>query len=159
MLPELQATAISFATSDRFLGNLVGDFTAADWQVKDATGHDSRWLVGHLASTRRGAMKLVGLPLEPAPWQAPFQRGTSPADLPADLDVAALLAAFHETQALLASSWDGLTPEALAAPYGRVLPNGADTVGGALQFLAWHEAYHLGQLGLMRRLAGKPGLA
>ena len=38
-------------------------------------------------------------------------------------------------------------------------PDGSATVAGALGFLAWHESYHLGQLGLLRRLAGKPGRA
>lgn len=46
MLPELLATAHGFATGDRFLNSLVGDFSAADWQVRDSAGHSPRWLVG-----------------------------------------------------------------------------------------------------------------
>ena len=159
MLPELQATATSFTTGGRFLSNLIGDFTDADWQVKDATGHDPRWLVGHLASMRYRLLDLTGLPQPRAPWEAQFGRGKSAADLDPDLDLGAVIAAFHASQPLLDGRWDVLTAEALAAPLGRTLPNGTDTLGGAIQFHAWHEAYHLGQLGLLRRLAGKAGIA
>jgi uncharacterized damage-inducible protein DinB len=59
----------------------------------------------------------------------------------------------------MATQWESLTPEQLVKPLGRTLPDGSDTTEGALRFLAWHEAYHFGQLGMLRRLAGKPGLA
>jgi hypothetical protein len=159
MLPELLATAAAFATGDVFLTALVGDFTAQDWLVRDSAGHDPRWIVGHLATYRRRVLAMAGLPAEPEPWEAAYVRGSSPADLPAELDLAPVLAAFHGAQALLEARWEALTPEQLAAPFGRKMPNGSETVGGAIQFMAWHEAYHLGQLGLLRRMAGRPGRA
>ncbi|MCH9008517.1 hypothetical protein IIA29_11025 [candidate division KSB1 bacterium] len=33
-----------------------------------------------------------------------------------------------------------------------------ETVGEKLSFLHFHETYHLGQIGLLRRLAGKEGV-
>ena len=159
MLPELITIAHLYAQNDRTLEALVGDFTAADWAVTDAVGHDSRWLIGHLAATRLRLLGMVGLPPETTEWQGAFGRGTSPKDVSADLDPKALLHAFHEAHMALASHWDHITPEHLAKPLGRTLPDGTDTIGGAIRFLAWHEAYHLGQLGMMRRLVGKPGLA
>jgi uncharacterized damage-inducible protein DinB len=36
-------------------------------------------------------------------------------------------------------------------------PGGDTSVGGQLSFLHFHESYHSGQLGLLRRLAGKDG--
>ena len=159
MLPELLPTASAFAIGDRFLANLTKDLTPLDWQAQDAVGHDPRWVVGHIATYRRKVLGMVGLPQAPAGWEDAFVRGKSSADLPPDLDMAVVTAAFHACQPLLEARWEALTPEALAAPFGRTLPNGLDTVGGAIQFMAWHEAYHLGQLGLLRRLAGKPGFA
>lgn len=156
MLDELKPTASAYAVGDRYLSRLVDDFTAQDWAVRDAEGHDPRWLVGHLATYRNRVAALVGLPGEPAPWEAHFGRGTSPADVPADLDLPAVVAAFHAAQEAIAGRWEALTGADLAKPFGRTLPNGSDTVGGALAFMVWHEAYHLGQLGIMRRLAGKP---
>ena len=62
---------------------------------------------------------------------------------------------FHDAQRRTAEYWENLVPEHLAKPLGRALPDGSDTLGGAIRFLVWHEAYHLGQLGMLRRLAGK----
>ena len=92
-----------------------------------------------------------------APWEAAFVRGTSPADVPADLDPMVLVRAFHAAQEAMAARWEAVTPEDLARPFARTLPDGSNTVGGAVNFMVWHETYHLGQLGFMRRLAGKAG--
>jgi uncharacterized damage-inducible protein DinB len=35
--------------------------------------------------------------------------------------------------------------------------NGDQELGEALHFLHFHEAYHIGQIGLLRRIAGKEG--
>lgn len=159
MIPQLLPLAQQFAVCDQFLDGIVGDFTDSDWQVHDPAGHDPRWLVGHLAVTRRRLLALVGLEQAAEPWEAHYGRGTSPAAVPADQDPRALVQALHAAHRTLAGHWDALTPEFLAKPLGRTLPDGSETVGGALGFLAWHESYHLGQLGLLRRLAGKPGRA
>jgi hypothetical protein len=84
---------------------------------------------------------------------------TSPADVPADLDMGVVVAAFRGVHKLIMAHLDDLTPELLSKPTERKLPDGSEDVGWAIRFLAWHEAYHLGQLGLLRRMAGKTGLA
>jgi hypothetical protein len=159
MLPELSATASAYALGLRFLDNLVKDFTAEDWAVQDACGHNPRWIVGHLATYRHRVLGLMGLQDVPAPWEAVFAKGTSSTNVPAELDMGDVVATFHAAHATIMDRWDDLTPEALAKPIGRTLPDGTDDVGNAIRFLAWHEAYHLGQLALLRRLTGKPGLA
>ena len=159
MITELLATAEGFAVGDRFLDGLVGDFTEVDWQVTDPAGHSPRWILGHLATTRFRVLELVGLAAAKPDWAAAFGMGTTAAGMPGDLDPKAVIQAFHEAQQALVGRWEALTGADLAKPIGRTLPNGSDNVGGALRFLAWHEAYHLGQLGLLRRLAGKPGRA
>lgn len=159
MLPELTATASAFAIGSWILEDLVKDFTAEDWALRDACGHSPQWIVGHITTCRNRVVALMGLQSVPASWEALFAKGSSPADVPPDLDMAEVLAAFRAAHARIMDRWDELTPEALARPAGRRLPDGTEDVGGAIRFLAWHEAYHLGQLGLLRRLAGKPGLA
>ena len=159
MLPELTATASAYAVGARFLERLVGDFTEADWAARDAAGHDPRWLVGHIATYRNRVVAMLGQPPANAPWEVAFARGTSSADVPADLDIKDVVASFHAAHAAMAGAWETLTPEDLAKPCGRTMPDGTEDVAGFLRFLAWHEAYHLGQVGLMRRLAGKTGAA
>lgn len=159
MQPELVPLVHLFAHGDRALAALVGDFTDQDWRVKDAAGHDSRWILGHLASVRMRIVGMLGGEAPTADWTAAFGRGSSAQDMPEQLDPAVLLEAFHGAQRLAAGLWERVDAERLAQPLGRTLPDGSDTIGGALRFLLWHEAYHLGQLGFMRRLVGKAGLA
>ena len=159
MIPELAPSAQILAFANRALDGLVGDFTDADWRVTDPVGHDARWIVGHVAVYRARIEALAGLAPAPLPWEAAFRQGSSPADVPADLDPRALVTAFHASHQAAAARWEAVTEADLARPAGRTLPDGSDTVGGAIRFLSWHEAYHLGQLGFLRRLAGKPGRA
>lgn len=159
MLAEYDAIAHAYAWADQILDRLVGDLSPEEWRHRDATGHTARWVFGHVASYRLRMLEMMGLPAPSAPWAAAFARGTSDADVPEDLDMARVIRAFHEAQGRMAAHWDALTPEHLAKPLGRTLPDGSDTLGGGIRFLAWHEAYHFGQLGVLRRLAGKPGLA
>jgi len=159
MQPELAIAAQACAVGTAFIDRLVGDFTGADWAVRDPAGHTPRWIVGHIAATRNRMAAMLGVPVAASPWEGFFARGTSPADVPADLDMAEVLASFHTTQAAMAAAWETVTAETLARPLGRTMPDGTTTVAGGVGFLVWHEAYHLGQLGLFRRLAGKGGAA
>ena len=159
MIVQLESIAKVYAVGDSALEALVGDFSPADWRVTDAVGHSAVWIVGHLALLRNRVAALVGPAPAAQPWEAAFGKGTAPADVPADLDPKRLVQSFHAAQKAMAGRWEALTAEDLAKPFGRTLPDGSDTVGGALGYLAWHEAYHLGQLGFLRRLAGKPGRA
>ncbi len=159
MIAEITPIAQLYAMADKILGQVVGDFTEADWQVRDAAGHTPRWIMGHLAASRLRLVELMGMEPIPVAWMAVFGRGTSAADVPEHLDLRSVVQAFHDAHRRMAAHWEKLAPEQLAKPLGRTLPDGSDSIGGAIRFLAWHEAYHLGQLGMLRRLAGKPGLA
>ena len=159
MLPELSATANTFAFNVRSLTGLVKDFTGEDWAFEDACGHSPKWIVGHLATYRHRVLALIGVQVPTAPWEDSFLRGKTSSDVPSDLDMKVVISAFRDAGTLMEAQWGILTPADLAKPAGRKLPDGTEDVGGAIRFLAWHETYHLGQLGLLRRLAGKPGLA
>ena len=61
MLPELSATANTFAFNVRSLTGLVKDFTSEDWAFQDACGHSPKWIVGHLATYRLRVLALMGV--------------------------------------------------------------------------------------------------
>jgi hypothetical protein len=159
MSPSLIPIIHLFAVGNQMIDRLVGDFASSDWRHRDAAGHDTRWIVGHLAVYRCRVASWTGQPGPAVEWESSFQRGSSPAAVPDSMEPSLLLAEFHAAHARMVLGWPTLTDAALQQALGRKLPDGSDTIGGAICFMVWHEAYHLGQLGLLRRLVGKLGVA
>jgi uncharacterized damage-inducible protein DinB len=136
-----------------------------DTLVSPAGGNCFNWALGHIVVARRGIFRLLSLehPLrddDPA-WK-PYDRGSARLAPEAALPLADLLRTLERTQRLLLAALAKLDEARLEAPLPPFVPEPArpmlgDTLGSALFALAWHEAYHAGQLGLLRRASGKPG--
>ncbi len=135
-----------------------------DMQLKSVTHEESlvqppyhgnclNWILGHLNISRANLLKLAGLP---APWPdgayARYKRDSDPIVAPEDsLPLERLRADFATTQELLLARLDEMTPDELAAPAAW----GRGTTLEMLEFLAWHETYHVGQTEILRQVAGK----
>ncbi len=114
-------------------------------------GNSLNWVLGHIAASRNDIHSLIGAP--PA-WSAEtaalYLRGSSGVTdgatarpVPEILDV--LDRSTTTIKARLA--------EMPSTDFERKLEKG--TVGERLAFLQFHESYHTGQVGLLRRLLGK----
>jgi hypothetical protein len=138
----------------RFLERLAAGMEEADWRHRSG-GNPALWILAHLIASKRGLLRALGTGPAREPWEALAGRGGSgDAELPA---AALLLPAWQADNGELVMRLEGLDAAAAAAPAPRTLPDGSATVGGMARFLQFHEAYHLGQIGLLRRLCGKPG--
>lgn len=158
MLPSLISIAHGCSLNAWAFGRCVDDFSAADWLVHDSHGHSARWIAGHIAVHRHQALGLMGLSLSRLDWADSFRRGSSPDGVPSWLDGGIIRAAFFDAHQAMTSAWEGLTNTQVNHPLGRALPDGGDTVLAGLRFLTWHESYHVGQLGMLRRIAGRPAI-
>ncbi len=159
MLPVLTSIAHVFTLNAWAMNRCVGDFSPTDWLVHDDNGHTARWIVGHLAVHRHRALQLMGLTPVPVPWDACFLQGTNPDAVPHSLDGIEIAGAFHAAHQVMTSRWASLSDHDICRPLGRALPDGGETMLDGLRFLAWHESYHVGQLGMLRRLTGKAAIA
>lgn len=66
--------------------------------------------------------------------------------------------AWDDVSATLDVRLESVTDEELRAPSPQRFPVDDPTVGGALAFLAQHDAYHVGQLSLLRKYLGLPAM-
>ena len=156
----LAELAPRYAFNERTARVITESLTPADWARRPpAGGNSAHWVLGHLCASRRGLLRMLGEALADEPWEAPFRRGASPTE-----DEAAgypgperLLEDLEASGRALAERLAHLRGAELEADIGRKLPDGSATRAGAAHFLYFHEVYHLGQLGLLRRLAGQPG--
>lgn len=140
--------------------NLEGVSHADSLLPPQPGGNCLNWVVGHLVATRNRWLAALGLPqvIDPARVAA-YARGAAPSagGVPA-VPLAELLAAFAAAQGPIAEGMRRLGAEELAAPAPFSPVNDPrETLGSLLTALCFHEAYHLGQTGLLRRIAGHPG--
>lgn len=115
------------------------------------------WIVGHVVRTRNQALGLLGeKPLfDDADFVAYGAEGTSATQT---LPIHELKRRFDALGPELDGALARTTPEQLSVP-APFSPTGYpnETVGTLLASIAFHEAYHLSQTGLSRRLLGNAG--
>ncbi len=117
-------------------------------------GNSINWVLGHVVMTRRLVLRLAGAEPTADAELVEIYSGEEGVvfDRARARPLEQLLADLDASQARLMEALPRLTPEALAAPARN------STVADVLTFLWFHEGYHNGQLGLLRRLVGKPGV-
>jgi uncharacterized damage-inducible protein DinB len=134
----------------------VGDVTHEEsLRSFQPAGNGLNWVLGHLVAIRSQLLvPLGGEPVWSAAECAPYDRHAAPfTDASQTRPLAEIWRAFDRTQARLLEVAGRLTP----ADLSEALPPGAPakTRGELLAVLGFHDAYHAGQTGVIRRLLGK----
>lgn len=158
---NVQSLAFRFNFNTKFLARITNDFEQADWLFRAGTEFKNtpHWILAHLTMARRYVVRVLGAELAPEPWEALFAPGTEVADPGTYPSVAELLAEFEAGGERVAQRLKQMTDDELAAATERTFPDGSQTRERAAGFMSFHESYHLGQLGVLRRLIGKAGFA
>ena len=119
------------------------------------------WLVGHLTRSRNQALALLGQrPMFPKEeFDSYDDNGGKPFRPETAIAFDELKRRFRALQEPLVNGLNGLAPEAMdrPAPFSPTA-NPKETVGSLLVSLAFHEAYHVGQTGILRRIVGREGV-
>jgi DinB superfamily len=115
-------------------------------------GNCMNWVIGHIVASRERVLKLLGA--QPtwtiaeagiyAPNSEPVTSGKRA------IPLTHLLRDLETSQQRLLAALQQVAPETLAARADE-----EETVGQQITFSHWHETYHVGQLELLRQLAGK----
>jgi len=118
-------------------------------------GNCLNWVMGHIVASRNLILNLVGKqPIWSEEETKPYTRGSEPLAKGDDArQFDSILADFAKSQEQIMGALSNLTSDELAKAADE-----KETVGEKLSFLHFHETYHLGQIGLLRRLAGKAGV-
>ena len=123
-------------------------------------GNCMNWVVGHLVAVYNQVLPVVHQ--EPTSLHESltrYNRGSRPIQSANDaLGIDELLAEWNEACARYDAGLKSMTAEELLqlAPMSPT-NNPDETIGTLLNTISWHQAYHSGQTGLLRRLAGKDG--
>ena len=146
----------AWGVQDWLTGAVLDDFSGEDWWKSFEGSNPAIWILGHVLGSRRHLAKELGMDVAPGEEDKVFDMGTDPADLPKDLDPAAILEAYHDLNARMMEHLEGIDVATLEEPIDSDYPTMPKTRLGALQFLFLHECYHVGQLSSIRKMLGKP---
>ncbi|MDH3733876.1 MAG: DinB family protein [Gemmatimonadota bacterium] len=141
--------------------NLEGITHEDSLRHPSAGGNSLNWIVGHMADARNKLA--IALTEEPvfSPVRLAMYDGTEEATYSADeaLDFDELQACCQDAGEAVISALTNMDDEALSrpAPFS-VTGNPDETVGSLASTFAFHDAYHAGQTGVLRRVCGHPGV-
>lgn len=142
------------------LRNIEG-LTHNDSLISPAPGGNClNWVVGHLVSTNERLLEVLGQPpVLGKDSLRRYDRGSAELHDPAEaLPLDTLLAAWDRQWAGIDAGLSAIAPEKLDAPAPFSPRNKVDeTVLSLLTIVMFHQAYHAGQAGLLRRIAGREG--
>ena len=111
------------------------------------------WLAGHVTHFRTRLLTLVGVPRD-FPWGSVFDTGAKvgpPEMYPRPEEIVVV---WEEISELLMDRLAVLTEEDLKAPPSARVPSTDATLRGAIGYFSLHEAYHVGQMGYVRKWLG-----
>ena len=140
----------------------VGDVSHEESLVAPEQGGSClNWVVGHLTRTRNLALASMGQksPYSMEDFAAYDDRGGVDFSRETALPMEELRRRYKAMQEPLVRAISGMSPEVLASKPPRNMtgdPN--ETVGSNFAIFVFHESYHVGQTGVLRRVAGKPGV-
>lgn len=115
------------------------------------------WLAGHLTYCRCSLVNLIGFKRD-RPWEKLFGRYSkiaAPSDYPAIGEIQSI---WDEVAGELPERFQELSDERLSAKAPYDFPTRDKSLRGAIAFMAFHEAYHVGQMAYLRKWLGYGGL-
>lgn len=141
--------------------NCASDFSQEESLVNPAPGGNCmNWVLGHLLCVYDRILPVLGQSsLMDSEHLKQYDRGSSPLCEPVEaLPLKELLSAWDEAVKRLDAGLAGLTPERLDEPAPFSPTNYAkETMRSLLTTVFFHQSYHAGQAGMLRRIAGKQG--
>ena len=132
-----------FTSNERVFGLTMEGITHAESLVCADNCNTINWITGHIACSRNSMMKLLTLPpVAGETIKAIYERGAKMMDITQAHDI-------EELKQIITGS-----NQAIIQGVEKVKD---DVLMEKLIFAGFHETYHIGQLGILRKYIGKDG--
>lgn len=147
-----------FATNDDLALRALDGLTHKQlWEAPTERNNAMLWIAGHLVQTRALLLGLLGEPFDTG-WGERFNRGAKIGDANGYPSRHEIEKAMRDVSQRLQAKLAALDDAQLAQPASMDLP-GAKTVADQVALFAFHDSYHVGQMGYIRKALGYPALA
>lgn len=158
MTRELGQIGMHFQFNSNFIKQIASDLDEADWKQNHGEGNTALWVLGHIAVYRRMLLRQIGQEIAEENWEELFKKGTKLDQTQTNPSADSLIKDISNTGMKITKGLITLKAEDAEKTIDMTMPNGENTLNGLINFLYFHESYHLGQIGYIRRLLNKPGL-
>jgi uncharacterized damage-inducible protein DinB len=148
MTPILIPIRASLGTTNGIVPLALSDLREQDARkrVRNGEGPSIAWQVQHMLASRCKILNLLS-----STQECSIEEGD-------DTNIAQLLQQWREVEQKLGAAMESVTDETLKRSVESG-PHGEKTALDRVLFLVWHEAYHVGALGGIRKELGFPGPA
>jgi uncharacterized damage-inducible protein DinB len=158
MDPRLAPLAALFDLNTDLVLNCLDGIGSDEARHQPAPGQNSiSFLVAHITDSRHYLASWLGHP-GTNPLSTVLADANGIDDVHALPPIDALRTWWEEVSTHLAGAFEAAPAELLNDSSPARFPLSDSSRLGAIAFLAQHESYHVGQLGWLRRMQGKPGM-
>jgi hypothetical protein len=158
MNPSISVLAAQFQMGSNFYTKALRGLDRAALTARPGpNSNPPLWIAGHLLQFRTRLALVLGEDIV-VPWEALFSTGSTVGDPSTYPEADDMLARWTDVTARLVRRLDTVTEEQLADRPIRRVPSTDGSLRGAVTLFAWHEAYHTGQLGYLRKWLGRGAL-
>ena len=141
-----------FKTNTDLVTKCITGIPAEQWGLKPGDGSNHLlWVMGHLVWARGIVLKTLGTDVS-LHWAPQFARGAKCEGVEQYPKPEDVCNAWTDFSARLATGLAEVSAEVLAKPHDK--PTFDGKVGGFIAFLAFHEAYHVGQVSYLSKWLG-----
>ncbi len=160
---ETRVTAIAeiFKLNTKLYANCLAGLSDADACVRPSGKggiNSAAFIAAHLVDSRYWMLSLLGNQQE-SPLKGAKGGFNNINDVTSYPSLAEIQKAWNEVGATLDRQLNATTAAQLSAIHDLGFTMGDNSLFGILTFMAQHESYHLGQLGLLRKHAGLEAMA
>ena len=158
METTLYPVSLQFRAATRQFRDAVGDLSPEQFltRVNGTTNH-AAYIALHVLDARCYVVRLLGGECSHG-FEAATEGARSVGDIEEYPSVEEILDSWDRVSEVLMRQLESADQAALAAEPPFRFPVDDETVLGGVAFLAHHEGYHLGQLGLIRKVLGLSSL-
>jgi len=155
MDPALRPLAATLSLNQRLLLNSLDGMSEESARVRAGSGNSAAFIAVHLVDARLYLLKAIGGDM-PHPFGDRLQAVKTIDDMTWYPSLEEIRAAWYTVSARLDARLAELSAEDLAKESPTRFPIADETLLGMITFLTQHDGYHIGQVSLLRRLAGLP---
>ncbi len=159
MDPRIVAPAETLRLNTKLFRNCLHGMTQEQARARyEGYPNNALWVSAHMVKARYGLLRRLGAE-RPNPLPEALVNAKSIDDVATWPLLADVLAAWSDASHALRDRVAALTADELNTPVDVRFPVFEQTVFALTTFMVLHDTYHVGQLSVLRRLAGLPAMS